>query len=71
MVGGQILDIEGETKSLSLSELETVHINKTGALISFCIDAGAILAGLDEEKSAKLKTLLTILDWHFKYRTIF
>ncbi|NYF24625.1 polyprenyl synthetase family protein [Sporosarcina sp. JAI121] len=55
MVGGQVLDIEGETKKLSLSELETVHINKTGALLSFCIEAGAILAGLDEEKSAELK----------------
>ncbi|KAA0966015.1 polyprenyl synthetase family protein [Sporosarcina sp. ANT_H38] len=55
MVGGQMLDIEGETKKLSLSELETIHVNKTGALLSFCIGAGAILAGLDEEKSAKLK----------------
>lgn len=55
MVGGQVLDIEGEKKKLSLSELETVHINKTGALLSFCIEAGAILAGLDEEKYAKLK----------------
>ena len=55
MVGGQMLDIEGETKRVSLSELETIHVNKTGALLSFCIGAGAILAGLDEEKSAKLK----------------
>lgn len=55
MVGGQMLDIEGETKKLSLSELEMIHVNKTGALLSFCIGAGAILAGLDEEKSAKLK----------------
>ena len=55
MVGGQMLDIEGETKKLSLPELETIHINKTGALLSFCIGSGAILAGLDEEKSAKLK----------------
>ncbi len=55
MVGGQMLDIEGETKRVSLPELETIHINKTGALLSFCIGAGAILAGLDEEKSAKLK----------------
>lgn len=55
MVGGQMLDIEGETQKLSLPELETIHVNKTGALLSFCIGAGAILAGLDEEKSAKLK----------------
>ncbi|MEK5038712.1 polyprenyl synthetase family protein [Sporosarcina sp. FSL K6-3457] len=56
MVGGQILDIEGETKPLSLMELETVHINKTGALLSFCIEAGAVLAGLDQAKTGQLKT---------------
>lgn len=55
MVGGQMLDLEGETKKLSLSELETVHINKTGALLSYCIGAGTILAGLDQEKAEKLK----------------
>ena len=55
MVGGQMLDIEGETKSVSLSELETIHVNKTGALLSFCIGASAIIAGLNEAKSAKLK----------------
>ncbi|WP_318614978.1 farnesyl diphosphate synthase [Sporosarcina sp. YIM B06819] len=56
MVGGQMLDIEGETKQLSLMELETVHLNKTGALLSFSIEAGAILAGLHQEKTAHLKT---------------
>lgn len=56
MVGGQILDMEGEAQQLTLEELETVHVNKTGALLSFCIEAGAILADLDEEKSSKLRT---------------
>ncbi|MBO0586407.1 polyprenyl synthetase family protein [Sporosarcina sp. E16_8] len=55
MVGGQMLDIEGETQKLSLPELETIHVNKTGALLSFCISAGAILAGVNEDKAAKLK----------------
>lgn len=55
MIGGQMLDVEGETKSLSLMELETVHINKTGALLSFCIEAGAVLAELHQEKRVKLK----------------
>jgi geranylgeranyl diphosphate synthase type II len=56
MVGGQMLDIEGETKPLSLFELETIHTNKTGALLSFCIEAGAVLAGLHQEKMEHLKT---------------
>lgn len=45
MVGGQVLDIEGEEKSLVLEELEQVHRLKTGALLTFSILAGAILAG--------------------------
>lgn len=44
MVGGQILDIEGEEKKLELQELEQVHRLKTGALLTFSILAGAILA---------------------------
>ena len=44
MVGGQMLDIEGEAKPLTLTEMETIHVNKTGALLSFCIEAAAILA---------------------------
>lgn len=45
MVGGQVLDIEGEEKNLALEELEQVHRLKTGALLTFSILAGAILAG--------------------------
>ncbi|EPD53638.1 hypothetical protein HMPREF1210_00461 [Paenisporosarcina sp. HGH0030] len=47
MVGGQVLDIESERKIISVEELETIHINKTGALLSFSILAGAILASAD------------------------
>ena len=55
MVAGQVLDIEGEEKVLTLQELENVHLNKTGALLSFCIEAAAILAEVDEEKMHHLK----------------
>ncbi|OCS88760.1 polyprenyl synthetase family protein [Caryophanon tenue] len=47
MVGGQVLDMEGEKRLLNLQELEQVHINKTGALLRFSIESGAILAGAD------------------------
>lgn len=43
MVGGQVLDIEGEEKKLTLEELEQVHRLKTGALLTYSILAGAIL----------------------------
>ncbi|MFP3918694.1 farnesyl diphosphate synthase [Lysinibacillus telephonicus] len=45
MVGGQVLDIDGEKRSLNLPELEHVHINKTGAILRFSIEAGAVLSG--------------------------
>lgn len=55
MVGGQILDMEGETASLSLEELEEVHVHKTGALLSFCIEAGGILSEASEEEMTQLR----------------
>ena len=55
MVGGQILDMEGETASLSLTELEEVHMHKTGALLSFCIEAGAILSDAQEDEIIQLR----------------
>ena len=54
MVGGQILDIEGEKRHLALEELEQVHVNKTGALLRFSIEAGAVLAGASEADRAAL-----------------
>ncbi|MFJ5768657.1 polyprenyl synthetase family protein [Psychrobacillus sp. NPDC093180] len=56
MVGGQVLDILGEGKSLTLEELEKVHINKTGALLSFSILAGGIIANASEEIMKALQT---------------
>lgn len=55
MVGGQVLDIEGEESSLTLAQLEKVHLNKTGALLSFCIEAGAVLASLHKKQTEQVK----------------
>ncbi|MDQ0213821.1 geranylgeranyl diphosphate synthase type II [Oikeobacillus pervagus] len=44
MVGGQVADIEGETKNLTLEELQNVHKNKTGKLLAYGILAGAMIA---------------------------
>lgn len=48
MIAGQILDMEGETKELTIEELEWIHEHKTGKLISYAITAGAYLAGVTE-----------------------
>ncbi len=50
MVYGQSLDIEGEGKPLTLEELKTIHYYKTGALLSFSMASGALLAGAKEEE---------------------
>lgn len=54
MVGGQVLDIEGEEKHLSLDELEQVHRLKTGALLTYSILAGGILAQATNEEMVAL-----------------
>lgn len=54
MVGGQVLDIEGEAKKLTLAELEQVHRLKTGALLTYSILAGAILGKAQPEEMVAL-----------------
>lgn len=49
MVAGQVGDIQGEERQLSLAELAAVHERKTGALIEFALLAGGILANQPEE----------------------
>jgi geranylgeranyl diphosphate synthase type II len=44
MVGGQVIDLEGEGKQLNLAELEYLHIHKTGEMILVSITTGAKLA---------------------------
>ncbi len=38
MVGGQVLDMDGEKRQLNLAELEQVHVNKTGALFALVLN---------------------------------
>ncbi|MTH52349.1 polyprenyl synthetase family protein [Bacillus mangrovi] len=49
MAGGQAADMEGEGKDLTLSELEYIHIHKTGKLLTYSLVAGAILAEASED----------------------
>jgi geranylgeranyl diphosphate synthase, type II len=50
MVGGQVADISGEEKDLSLGDLEYIHIHKTGKLLECSVVSGAILAGATDEQ---------------------
>lgn len=44
MIGGQLLDLEGEGEALDLAGLERIHSLKTGALIGLCARVGAVAA---------------------------
>ena len=46
MIGGQVMDLEGEKKPLSVDELLKLHSLKTGALISAASVLGALAAGV-------------------------
>ncbi len=48
MIGGQLLDLEGEGLSLDLSALERIHRSKTGALIEAAMRLGGIAAQAPE-----------------------
>ncbi len=46
MVGGQILDLDGESRPLTLTELEALHRGKCGALIHAAVMMGAVAGSL-------------------------
>lgn len=54
MVGGQVLDLEGEGVALNLERLEKIHRYKTGRLITVSVTSGAKIAGA---KPAELEAL--------------
>jgi len=45
MIGGQLLDLEGEGSELDLAQLERIHRSKTGALIEAAMTIGGVAAG--------------------------
>jgi len=49
MIGGQVLDMDGERRALALEELRQIHRMKTGALLTGSCRLGAIAAGADEK----------------------
>ena len=49
MIRGQWLDMAATDHAISQQQLETLHLNKTGALFCAAMEAGAHLAGADEK----------------------
>lgn len=68
MVGGQMLDMEGEERKLSLSELQLIHANKTGKLLTFPVVAAGIVAGLADEDINNLRKAGSLIGLAFQVR---
>lgn len=56
MVGGQVADMEGEQGMTSLSQLEYIHLHKTGDLMIFSLLAGGRIAGADDKQLEALRS---------------
>jgi len=55
MIGGQLLDLEGECQTLSYDQLERIHRCKTGALIEASVELGARAARASAAHLAALR----------------
>jgi geranylgeranyl diphosphate synthase type II len=56
MIGGQVLDLEGEHQKATPALVDAIHRAKTGALIRVSVVAGGIFAGATAEQVARLDT---------------
>jgi geranylgeranyl diphosphate synthase, type II len=54
MIGGQIIDLECENLEVDIATVEYMHIHKTGAMLSACLELGALLGGGSEAEIAAL-----------------
>ncbi len=54
MIGGQVLDLEGEHTKPTAEMVQAIHRAKTGALIRVSIVAGGVYAGADAEDQKRL-----------------
>jgi len=56
MIGGQVLDLEGEHQKPTATLVEAIHRAKTGALIRVSVVTGGIFAGATPAQVARLET---------------
>lgn len=68
MVGGQMLDIKGEERKLNLSELQMIHANKTGKLLTFPVVAAGIVANLAADDLKSLREAGSLVGLAFQVR---
>lgn len=68
MVAGQVLDMEGEHKQLTLEELQTIHANKTGRLLTYPFIAAGLILELPADIGQILEKIGKTLGLAFQVR---
>ena len=68
MIGGQVIDIENEGKSIDIETLACLHLLKTGALIRAAGKVGAVIAGAPEDEVKGIDDYCTNLGLAFQIR---
>ena len=66
MIGGQTVDVELAGKKPTRAQLEFIYKNKTSALIEASFMMGAVLAGADDDRIAKLEQAATCIGMAFQ-----
>jgi len=66
MVSGQQLDLDAEGRELSIGEIETIHGQKTGALISAAALSGAIIGNAANNELGAIESYSTSLGLLFQ-----
>jgi farnesyl diphosphate synthase len=68
MAGGQALDLEAETRTLDQGEITTMQSMKTGALIRFACEAGAIIGNAGAGEQSRMARFGQIIGLAFQLR---
>ena len=68
MVAGQVLDMQGEGRKLTMDQLQTIHANKTGKLLAYPFVAAGIIAQTGQSVLEKLRQAGELLGLAFQVR---
>lgn len=68
MVAGQVLDMQGEGRKLTMDQLQTIHDNKTGKLLAYPFVAAGIIAQTSQSVLGKLRQVGEHLGLAFQVR---
>ena len=68
MVAGQVLDMQGEGRKLTMDQLQTIHDNKTGKLLAYPFVAAGIIAQTGQSVLGKRRQAGELLGLAFQVR---